>query len=179
MPVYNQGYNNNYGMNGYGQNQQFGNQMYGNNFGNGYAGNQVRENDNRYQWVDYVNGRAGADVYPLPTGVNRALLIDDEHHRMFIKTYDNMGRPKVVEDYDFMDHVEPEPVAAAPNIDLSAYATKDDIRQMIAESFRNVSMPNLSGYVTQTQLDSILNNLVGKLSVGAGGKVVVTNESNA
>ena len=52
---------------------------------------QPRSSDGRV----YVNGRAGADAYPLPMGVNFIVLWDTESHRFFVKGYDNNGIPRV------------------------------------------------------------------------------------
>ena len=141
-----------------------------NNFGyqNTYQQNQMPVQDNRFQFVDYVSGRAGADAYQLPTGVTRALLFDNDTNRFYVKTYDNNGRPRVVEDNDFQTHVDPEPQMQQPNIDMSRYATKDDIREMIDSALNNT-------YVTQSSLDKQLSNL----SVGNGGRIVRNNEHNA
>lgn len=148
-----------------------------NNFGyqNAYQQNQMPVQDTRFQFVDYVSGRAGADAYQLPTGVTRALLFDNDTNRFYVKTYDNNGRPRVVEDNDFQTHVDPEPKVQQPNVDLSRYATKDDIREMIDNALSNISLPNMSSYVTQSYLDKQLSNL----SVGNGGRIVRNNEHNA
>lgn len=172
------GYNN-YGS---GINNGFG---YGNTFGNrsnqngtfGLSPDQIVQyfKQGYLTWTDYVHGKAGADVYQLPPGVNAAILWDNENDRYYIKKYDDNGIPRVVADNDFTPHVEPEPQMAA-NIDLSAYATKDDIKAMIADAFNNINIqPNLTGYVTVQQFDQALNNL----SVGNGGRIVRNNESNA
>lgn len=116
--------------------------------------------DNRFQLVDYVSGRSGADNYQLPNGVTHALLFDEDAGRMFVKGYDNNGRPRVLEDHDYHPHVEPEPKSIQSNIDLSDYATKQDIRNMIAE------------VVTRDDL----NKALSELSVGNGGRIVRINE---
>lgn len=123
----------------------------------------------------FVTGRAGADAYPLPRGVNRMVLWDNDYDRFYIKGYDNNGRPRVLGDFDFQQHVEPE--AATPQIDLSAYATKADIAQMIEDSMKKVSQnqPNMGKFVTMKYLDQALS----ELSVGNGGRIVRNNESNA
>lgn len=142
----------------------------------GYQQPQMTQaQDNRFQLVDWVTGRAGADAYQLPTGVNNAILFDNDGRRFYIKGYDNNGRPRVLEDNDFSPHVEPEPQPVQPNIDLTAYATKDDIQKMITDALSNVSFPNISNFVTYKDF----NKALSELSVGTGGRIVRNNESNA
>ena len=103
----------------------------------------------------YVNGRAGADAYPLPMGVNYMILWDTESRRFYEKGYDNNGIPRVLTDNDYGPHVEPEP-ARQQNVDLSTYATKEDVQKM------------------RNDFDRILS----ELAVGNGGRIVRMNESN-
>lgn len=139
--------------------------------------NQGNFNRQSFQRVSdgrtYVNGRAGADAYPMPNGVNVIVLWDTEAKRFYVKGYDNNGMPRVLEDNDYSGHVEPEP-APQSTVDLSNYATREDIKNMIADAFRNISIPNMTGYVTQYDFDKALS----ELSVGNGGRIVRTNESN-
>ena len=129
----------------------------------------------------FVTGRAGADAYQLPPGVNMQILWDDSVDRFYVKGYDENGRPRVIADNDFQTHVEPE--VATPDIDMSRYATKDDINAMITEAINNAvkeaakkaKAPNLSNYVTQEALDAALAGLC----VGSGGRVVRADESDA
>lgn len=197
-----QGFNNGYNyQNGATQNNgyNFGNQAYGtqqNGTQYGLSPQQIVQyyQQGRLVWTDFVHGRVGADAYQLPPGVNRAILMDDEADRIYNKGYDNNGRPRVVDDNDLVPHVDPEPVAQQP-IDLSPYATKDDIKSMIAEAFRNIQMPNMNEYVTQDRLNNLLSNIpvpnmasyvtqdqlsqrLGNLSVGNGGRIVSINEQN-
>lgn len=161
--AYNTGFNGNYMNNGYQPNP-----------------NPTPVQDDRWIFSDYVSGRAGADAYQMPTGVNKVLLFDNDTNRMYIKGYDNNGRPRVLEDNDFQPHVDPEPqVSSAPPIDLSSYATKDDMQRMIniAVSKANqpkANQPDLTKYVTQDDLTKVIS----ELSVGNGGRIV-RNEPNA
>ena len=180
-------YNNNYG--------NYNNGVYGTNYiqpTNGNAG-QMNNNYNnfnsygltqqqivqyfqqgRLEWSDFVHGRAGAEAYQLPPGVNMVKLWDDETNRFYVKGYDNNGRPRVLADSDFTEHVEPEPVAQQ-NIDLSAYATKEDIQAMITNALSNIQLPNVNSFVTKNDLDTALAGL----SVGNGGRIVRSNEYDA
>ncbi len=180
------GYNGYNGMPNNGMNAGWGNGM--NNGYNGYSvapsnsyGNSGGWNNPQpsqqpaIEYQEFVHGRAGAEAYQLKPGVNRQVLWDDETDRFYIKGYDNNGRPRVLADNDFIPHVEPEP--QVPQIDLSNYATKDDLKQMLSEAFKNIQLPkpNMTGYVTQHDLDVALSGL----SVGNGGRIVRFDESNA
>lgn len=103
----------------------------------------------------YVNGRAGADAYPLPMGVNFMILWDTDAHRFYVKGYDNNGMPRVLEDNDYGPHIDPEPMQQT-SVDTSSFATKEDIKRM------------------REDFDSILS----QLAVGNGGRIVRLNESN-
>lgn len=168
---------------------------YGNNFGtmnnqNGTFGLSPDEIVRYFKqgylvWSDYVHGKAAADIYRLPPGVNSGILWDDENNRYFVKKYDDNGIPRVMVDNDFIPHVEPEPQSTA-NIDLSNYATKDDIQKIVSEAFaanmasyqqqiQQMGAPDMSNYVTMQQFNQGLNSL----SVGNGGRIVRNDESNA
>ncbi len=169
------GYQNNNGYNNIGYNNiGYNNLSYQGNNQQQYG--QQPSRDDHFQWIDYVNGRAGADAYQLPTGVNKALLFDNDYNRFFIKSYDNNGRPRIFEDNDYGPHVEPEPVTPQ-NIDLTPYATKDDIRDMISKALGSIQIPSpkMDGYVTTDEF----NRVIGSLSVGNGGRIVIGNEQNA
>ena len=136
---------------------------------NGYSQIPQQSPDGRV----YVNGRAGADAYPIPNGMNFIVLWDTESKRFFVKGYDNNGMPRVLEDNDYGPHADPEP-AVQQSVDLSAYATKDDIKQMIAQAFSNATIPSMVGYVTKDEM----NKAFSELTLGNGGRIVRANESN-
>lgn len=198
MPAYN---------NVYGNNMNNGNNFNNNGFANGYNG----YNNNNFGltpqeiiqyfqqgkliWSDYVHGRAGADSYQMPPGINMVRLWDDENNRFYVKGYDNNGRPRVLDDNDFTEHIDPEPVNPS-GIDLSAYATKDDIREMISNALSGIQIPNMQGYATMIDLNNALsnvqqpnmqgyvtqqefNNALSRLAVGNGGRIVMNNEQDA
>ena len=152
-----------------------------NNWGNTqtYQPQQIQQVQQPSDYREFVHGRAGAEAYQLKNGATMQVLWDDETDRFYIKGYDNNGRPRVLADNDFQQHIDPDPVQM-PTIDLTPYATKDDLQKMIDEAFdkiqqNNSTKPNLSAYVTKTDLNKILNSL----SVGNGGRIVRDNESNA
>lgn len=120
----------------------------------------------------YVNGRAGADAHPIPMGMNFIVLWDTDAPRFYIKGYDNNGMPRVLEDNDYSAHVDPKVPEQAP-VDLSGYATKDDIQTMIMDAFKSVKFPDTSSFVTRYDFDKALS----ELSVGNGGRIVRANES--
>lgn len=171
-----QGYNN---WNNYGQNNGYGNNNgYGGNFGgnqnNGIYGLTTQQltqyfQQGKLEWSDYVHGRAGAEAYQLPPGVTMAKLWDDEADRFYVKGYDNNGRPRVLDDNDFTQHIDPEP-QPIPNFDMSKYATKDDLKNIIAEA-----LGGMNAYVTQAEL----NKTISGLAVGNGGRIVRIDEQNA
>lgn len=137
---------------------------------NGYNQPQVQQQqaDDRI----FVAGRLGADAYQLPHGVDVQILWDDDVDRFYIKGYDERGRQRVIGDFDFTPHVEDDSQQVAP--DMSKYATKDDIRNMISDAIKK-SKNNNSNYVTM----DFLNKTLSELCVGNGGKVVRMNESDA
>lgn len=109
-----------------------------------------------------VNGRPGADAYPMAQGSTMVYLWDRNAPRLFIKAYDNNGYPCVMEDYDLTPHVDPEP----------DYATKEDIREMIEEALGNIQMPNPKNYVTRDYLDKAISRAIS----GNKGKVSRNDE---
>lgn len=130
---------------------------------------QQRPNDGRV----YVNGRTGADAYPMPNGVNQITLWDTDGKRFYVKGYDNNGMPRVLEDNDYIPHVQHEPAQSQP-VDMSKYATKDDLKAAVTEAFQSIQFPNMSSYVTEERLNKRLSGL----SVGNGGRIVSVDESN-
>lgn len=158
-------YNNTNGYQNYQGNTQWNNQWNNQgNYGNGEYNQQYH--DERI----YVVGRIGADAYQLPPGVDKVILWDDEDDRFYVKGYDEKGRPRVLADNDYFPHVETE--NEATGVDLSQYATKDDIKNMIADAIKKVKLPNMSGYVTTDTLDKVIS----ELAVGTGGKVVRSSD---
>ena len=135
----------------------------------GYAQVPQQSSDGRV----YVNGRAGADAYPIPQNMNVITLWDTESKRFFVKGYDNNGMPRVLEDNDYGPHTEPEKAQQVP-VDTSSFATKDDIKAAIAEAFSNVHIPSMAGYVTKQEFDKGLSELM----LGNGGRIVRSNDAN-
>lgn len=154
-----------------------------NNAGIGYQQNNGQMNGmgnmngfgSAMQFVDdrvFVAGRIGADAYQLQPGVSVQVLWDDEERRFYVKGYDEKGRLRVLEDNVYQPYVEP--AHEQQSLDMSMYATKDDIRDMIDEAFKKTKNNN-NKYVTVDVLDKRLS----ELCVGSGGKVVRASESDA
>lgn len=122
----------------------------------------------------FVTGRAGADAYQLPPGVNEQILWDDDSPRFYVKGYDEKGRPRVLEDNDYQGHVDSDVVKN--DIDMSLYATKDDIKALMSDALKKIKMPNLNGYVTTDDLNKALSEFLSELCVGSGGKVIRSGE---
>lgn len=155
MPMYNN-------LSGYGngnaqqQNNAMNTAPANNVWGNGFDPNTAWGNQQQAQQPAqsmpvsariFVDGRAGADAYPMPQGVNEITLWDRKPGRVFVKAYDNRGFPVVMEDYDYVDHVEPDP---------PQYVTKDDIREIIEEVMRSQNPVNMGNYVTRSDMDKAL-----------------------
>lgn len=120
----------------------------------------------------FVAGRLGADAYQLQPGVNVQVLWDDDTDRFYIKGYDEKGRPRVLGDFDFQPHVESD--SSQESFDMSRYATKDDIKNMISDALKKNKVNN-SNYVSM----DVFNKTISELRVGSGGKVVRGDESDA
>lgn len=193
-----QGFNNNgnYGNNNWNNNANvYGNSNMANRNYNSMSGYQNYRGNNQWnnQWNDqnrydqgnynqngyyqqphderiYVVGRIGADAYQLPPGVDKVILWDDEDNRFYVKGYDEKGRPRVLADNDYFPHVEKDNETVS--VDMSQYATKDDIRNMISDAIKKMKLPNMNGYVTTDTLDKVIS----ELTVGTGGKVVRSSD---
>lgn len=130
------------------------------------------QNDGRI----YVTGRMGADAYQLPPGVTEQILWDDDSPRFYVKGYDEKGRPRVLEDNDYQPHVGSD--TTQNGVDMSMYATKDDIKTIVSDTFKKIKMPNMNGYVTIDDLKKAFDEFLSELCVGSGGKVIRSGESD-
>ena len=159
------GNNNGYGTNGFMGNANGSGNAMNTGWSNGWNGmdanapqpSQPQQTQQQPASKIVVNGRPGADAYPMPQGATMAYLWDRSGERLFIKRYDNNGYPCVMEDYDLTPHVDPEP----------AYVTKEDIREMIEEALGNIQMPNTKNFVTRDYLDKAISRAIS----GSKGKV--------
>ena len=141
MPIYNTGYN--AYANGYPQ--------------YGVAGNYVIQptpQPNPQQYVQnmnyqqppvhYVHGIAGANAFQLPNGVDKVTLWDEDDNCFYVKGYDNNGIPRILAWNDYFPHKEPQ--VEEKQVDMSIYATKDDIKSMLASL-------DFSSFLTKKEFD--------------------------
>jgi len=77
--------------------------------------------------VDFTQGRASAEVYPVEAG-QEVFLLDVDNPNIYRKArgFDNKLQPMEV--YDLVIHQE---VSDKPQIDLSAYMTSEQVEQAI------------------------------------------------
>lgn len=164
MPVYNNlsGQNNNFSNNAWGNGYDAGNTAWGPTMPQ--PGQNVQQRPMSTDTRIFVNGRAGAEAFSMPQGVHTIELWDSNGGRIYVKSYDNNGFPRVTEDYDLVKHVEPDP---------PEYATKEDIRAMIEEFFSGHSIPNMNNYVTRSEMNKEISR------VASGGNRKGTRNDDA
>lgn len=126
MAVFNPNYFNPYG-NAMGT-QNAGNTSSVPNTANPYNGwnyqYQPQQNQNSINWVQ---GRAGAEAYPVAPGAS-VMLMDSTESVLYVKSADSTGRPMPLKIYDLVERTEAKPVEAKTDpIDY------DKIRSIIAE----------------------------------------------
>ena len=84
----------------------------------------------------WVQGEAGAKAYPVAAG-GSVLLMDSEAPVLYMKSTDVNGRPLPIETYDLVKRVdvvqEPPKQISAKEIDLSEYAKRSDIEELVKE----------------------------------------------
>lgn len=118
----------------------------------GTYGQQQRQDT---QSTYYVHGIEGANAFQMPPGVNKVTLWDEDKDQFYVKGYDNNGIPRVLAWNDYQPHIaEPEPVQQTQQINLEAYATKED-------------------------LNNAFNKFLSELTIGANGRIVRQNEHDA
>jgi len=87
--------------------------------------------------IQWVQGTEGARAYILPPN-SSALLMDSETSTFYIKTTDASGMPSLrIFDYVERTPQVPAPKEEIPQIDLSIYATRDELNS-ITESIKEM-----------------------------------------
>jgi len=103
-----------------------------------YQNNQSYTSNN-IKSMEWVDGEVGAKVFSQPIGWPAEIPIvlwDNSAKRIYIKSWNQMGMPNPIQelDYEIKERTNP---ALLPNnisgIDMSRYATKDDIDQIKQE----------------------------------------------
>lgn len=82
-----------------------------------------------------VRGEDGVNAFYVAPGQS-VLLMDTDNQSFYVKSVDQNGMPQPLRVFDFTERVPQQSNASAPEIDMSAYATHEDlseIRDMIKE----------------------------------------------
>lgn len=82
-----------------------------------------------------VHGEEGVNSFYVAPGQS-VLLMDSENQSFYVKSVDQNGMPLPLRVFDFTERVPVQSNSAGPDIDLSSYATREDlaeIRDMIKE----------------------------------------------
>ena len=80
--------------------------------------------------IIWVQGEAGAKGYQMPNKSNMLVMDSENEGTMYILSSDEVGMRKM-RVFHF-EEVEPKP---AEHVDMTQYATKDDVRAIILEMF--------------------------------------------
>lgn len=92
-------------------------------------------NTSNLTWVQGIEGAKGYQISPN----SKAVLLDSEQNRMYIKTSDDIGMCNL-RIFDFIEVTETSATynTVAQNIDLSNYVTRDELDTIIS-SIRGVN----------------------------------------
>lgn len=100
--------------------------------------NQYMPSQNQHGGLIWVQGIEAAKSYPVSAGQS-VLLMDSESNAFFIKTADASGMPLPLRIFDYAERsAQNAPKTAQetrtePQIDLSAYVTRDELEIRISE----------------------------------------------
>ena len=100
--------------------------------------NQYMPSQNQHGGLIWVQGIEAAKSYPVSAGQS-VLLMDSESNAFFIKTADASGMPLPLRIFDYAERsAQNAPKTAQetrtePQIDLSAYVTRDELESRIAQ----------------------------------------------
>ena len=108
--------------------------------------NQQPSNNPGFVWVQ---GEAGAKAYPVAAG-NSVLLMDSENPVLYMKSTDASGRPLPIEIYDLVKrqpHTQQMQMQTVqqPQIDLSGYVTKSDLDGILESKVQLLENKALGG----------------------------------
>ncbi len=101
--------------------------------------------------IIWVAGQSGAEAYQMEPG-SRAVLLDSKDQVFYIKVVGPDGRPEPLMAFKYEPlnlNMQSESAQAAPPIDTSNFATKDDLNEIMnyikQMSNRNGSQPQQKG----------------------------------
>ena len=83
--------------------------------------------------IIWVAGQAGAEAYQLEPGT-RAVLLDSKDQVFYIKVVGADGRPEPLMAFKYEPlnfNIQGESSQSAPQVDMSNYATKEDIEEIM------------------------------------------------
>ena len=99
---------------------------------NAYTPNYYSSSNNNHNTsVVWVQGLAGAQAYPVPSG-NTVMLMDSEDSVFYMKSTDSTGRPLPLRIFEFHERVN-EPQEQKPQVDLTNYVTWDAFEKRMDE----------------------------------------------
>lgn len=138
----------NYGNFNYNQNQamQYPNGQYyqspNSNYNPTYQMAQAPQPVNNLSRINWVQGQAGANAFPLGPGES-ALLMDSEDSVLYVKSVDASGRPLPLEIYDLVKRNTVVPMSRS-------------------NESAQIQGPDMTQYVKISDLESMVNDLVNK-----------------
>ena len=142
--AYNYGNYNNYNQN---QGMQYSNGQYyqlpTSNYNPTYQMAQAPQPVNNLSRINWVQGQAGANAFPLGPGES-ALLMDSEDSVLYVKSVDASGRPLPLEIYDLVKRNNIVP--------MSTHGSDP----------AQIKGPDMTQYVKMSDLESMVNDLVNK-----------------
>ena len=100
--------------------------------------NQYMPSQNQHGGLIWVQGIEAAKSYPVSAGQS-VLLMDSESNAFFIKTADASGMPLPLRIFDYAERSAQntpkttQETRTEPQIDLSAYVTRDELESRIAQ----------------------------------------------
>ena len=104
-------------------------QIYPQNYPQAYPQQNFQPQNNQNSGVTWVQGIEGAKAHPVAAG-QAVLLMDSDSNCLYLKSADQTGMPTLrIFDYKERTNTPTE----AKNDDLSAFATKDELKKAISD----------------------------------------------